>query len=349
MKSAFGQVLVIASTIDAEEEILPIAWGYIPTESEYWWKQFCKFLKECHKSLTNDDDISFISDRAKGLIPAVDAVFPHAWHYYCIQHLAENVKDHFGKKISDLFRQLPYCETRVAFDAGLQKIRELNEAAAKYILEIDPRRYARYCQPNARYGQYCSNISESLNSVWMEARELPVLQSINFIWLDIMKKFAERRRRIQENPRWTTTAWGYFLLQATEARKYLVVPSDERRLIALVSHPRAHDQHTVCLSTHKCTCLEFFDRQIPCRHAIAACKAFGRDPEEYINDLYSISWYRQTYKGIIGVIQLRDIQEDTATEVLPPEVPAKRGRPKKARIPKDRTSLRARQRARTTK
>ena len=44
-----------------------------------------------------------------------------------------------------------------------------------------------------------------------------------------------------------------------------------------------------------CTCLEFQDRKLPCRHVMAVCKEQTLDPENYASQLYSVNTYRNIY------------------------------------------------------
>ena len=39
-----------------------------------------------------------VSDRAKGLVPAVAGVLPEAFHYHCTQHLVENFEKNWEEK-----------------------------------------------------------------------------------------------------------------------------------------------------------------------------------------------------------------------------------------------------------
>ena len=46
------------------------------------------------------------------------------------------------------------------------------------------------------------------------------------------------------------------------------------------------------LQEMSCTCLEFQDRKLPCRHIIAVCKEQTLDPKDYTSQLYSLNTYR---------------------------------------------------------
>lgn len=57
------------------------------------------FTKSCKIITLDEEDSVIMSDRGKGLVAAVDEIFPNAVHGYCCQHLAENVEAHgFSKE-----------------------------------------------------------------------------------------------------------------------------------------------------------------------------------------------------------------------------------------------------------
>src|SRR5437588_6749939 len=100
-----------------------------------------------------------------------------------------------------------------------------------------------------------------------------------------MNTIYKRQRQVMKNTRWTTAAWNHIQEQKREAGQYRVLSSAEGQ--AIVIHLTGV-QHIVKLKERICTCLEFQDRELPCRHAIAVCDVEGKDPETYISNLYSI-------------------------------------------------------------
>src|SRR5262245_28001345 len=71
-KSKYSMILMIAVGIDANSNVLPLAWALVPTESEEWWTTwFCEFLQDVFEELSHED-IVFMSDRDKGLADSRD-------------------------------------------------------------------------------------------------------------------------------------------------------------------------------------------------------------------------------------------------------------------------------------
>ena len=178
LKSNNSLVLLVATTLDSNEEILPLMWGLAKSESSDSWLEFLRAFREyfLKNPVTSEQDreafeyLTIISDRAKGLIPAVAQVFPKAFHYHCTQHLAENVGNEHGRKIEKIFRAGCQVESKTEFRTCLDQVESLSATARQYLNQIDRKHYATSHAPLVdfpRFGQTCSNISESINSAWM--------------------------------------------------------------------------------------------------------------------------------------------------------------------------------------
>ena len=66
---------------------------------------------------------------------------------------------------------------------------------AEYLDQIPPQHWAKYAIPVPRYGHLISNIAESVNSLWLDIRSLPILTALESIWTSMMKKFYIRQNR----------------------------------------------------------------------------------------------------------------------------------------------------------
>ena len=135
-------VLLITTTLDINKEILPLIYSYAISESKQAWLDFLLSFRECF--IDNIEDISdkvrqelehltIISDRGKGLVPAVAEVLLKAYHYHCTQYLAENVGRDHGKKIEKLFREVCLIGKKPKFNIILDQIESILAPARIYI------------------------------------------------------------------------------------------------------------------------------------------------------------------------------------------------------------------------
>ena len=91
--------------MDGDNQILPLAWGFVPTESIDSWTFFLSHFRRTFPSL-RDQELKFtmISDQSKRLEPALAAEFSHAIHAYCCKHLCNNLMQfHSEGEVCNLF------------------------------------------------------------------------------------------------------------------------------------------------------------------------------------------------------------------------------------------------------
>ena len=116
-----------------------------------------------------------MSDREKGLPNALKAVFLDASLSYCCQYIADNVQAEYSIKCRPLFQKCIRAKTKEAFETALQDLQSLNVDATDYVTRILYEFWARYIFLSSRSGHDTNNIIESINSAWLDIRQLPPL------------------------------------------------------------------------------------------------------------------------------------------------------------------------------
>jgi hypothetical protein len=94
--------LLVASTTDGNNEILPLALAVVPIEDTENWAWFLENLKDSLWELETREMV-VVSDRDKGLQKVVQEVLPDAYHSHCCQHIADNVQTGYGLACQILF------------------------------------------------------------------------------------------------------------------------------------------------------------------------------------------------------------------------------------------------------
>ena len=89
--------------------------------------------------------------------------------------------------------------------------------------------------------------------------------------------------------------------------------------------------HIIDLKEKSCSCGEFQEYLIPCRHAVAVCLWQTEDPYKYVDEWYSIEYYRRTYAQHMHPIREEDLVDDYS-DCEAPELTQQKGRPKKRRM-----------------
>ncbi|KAG6595821.1 uncharacterized protein IUM83_18218 [Phytophthora cinnamomi] len=81
-------VYLVATAKDYNVHILPFAFSLVPTEDYENWMWLLTVVIE---ALGDFESFTVLSDRQKGLLSAVAAVFPKAGHRFCLRHIKENI------------------------------------------------------------------------------------------------------------------------------------------------------------------------------------------------------------------------------------------------------------------
>ncbi|KAI3514960.1 hypothetical protein L1887_13708 [Cichorium endivia] len=132
MKGPYPGQLLSAVGMDGNNGIYPLAYAIVETENKSSWTWFLEQLGE-DLDMGPMTNFTFVSDRQKGLLPAVSKVFPVAEHRFCIRHIHENMKLHF--KSPPLKEQLWICATTTTepqFRKAMAVMNGLNKDAYKW-------------------------------------------------------------------------------------------------------------------------------------------------------------------------------------------------------------------------
>lgn len=258
-KGRYPMILLAITALDGNNKTLPLAWALVPSETKEDWMYFLNAIRQFFPGLLNDTTV-IMSDRGKGLVPALDQIFPTAAHAFCCQHLAENVVLKWPT-CRRKFWQAAYAKTKKRFDEVIQATRKDHPACAVYLRTISRDCWTRYKFPRPRYGHLISNIQESMNSHWLEARNLPVTTMLMNLWNTLMSTMYERSRQKHETLRLTDYALKYIRGEAAVAGKHSSVKSSNDIIIVCAPNGASN---IVNLSERTCTCLEFQDKKLPC-------------------------------------------------------------------------------------
>jgi transposase-like protein len=140
-------------------------------------------------------DITFLSDRQKGLVESVGTWFPGSAHAYCLRHLVDNFKVKYKHKdLSRLLWEAARATTENEFQASCKAMRSINSTCVEWLFQAaHPVHWATVYFPARRFGHLTSNIAESLNSWLLRARDLPIEGMLEAIHIKLMGWYAERR------------------------------------------------------------------------------------------------------------------------------------------------------------
>ena len=158
-------------------------------------------------------DASFIADRDKGIEASIAKFFPDHHLSRCAFHIAENVRRKFGQRASSHVVALSKSFSTRQDDFLLERIRQCNERAVSYVLNI-PKRQWRSSQwlvdqtLPPRFGIVTSNSAESVNS-WISSLRM------DGSWLGLLEgvvskmatMISEKRQQYKKNNDFDVVPW----------------------------------------------------------------------------------------------------------------------------------------------
>ncbi|XP_056845640.1 uncharacterized protein LOC130496938 [Raphanus sativus] len=161
LKSKFKGVLLVATALDGNSNLYPIAFGIVDSENHQSWEWFMRQLKVV---VADGNGLAFISDRQGSIAKAVENVYPLAAHGICIHHLLNNVSS--NRNLSNGSR----CE-----------------------------KWARCQFIGFRYDIRTNNPAESINSALRSPREFPVIPLLDSIREMLTRWFFKRKKKISKH------------------------------------------------------------------------------------------------------------------------------------------------------
>jgi MULE transposase domain/SWIM zinc finger len=350
LKSRFKGILLSATAVDAKGSLFPLAYAVVDAENDKNWAWFVECLRTVIQqhapAYLTPGKLTFLSDRQKGLLEAVERLLPGSPHGYCLRHLYDNFHKEFKTPILQTFLYNAARATSAeAFNTEIEKMREVNPASVVWLLShANPEHWVEFYFAGHRYGHLTSNIAESLNNWIKEAREKPILAMFEQIRHQLMKLFNTRRESETDVPGLLVSdvAKDIQTLLSNYGRRYRIISSDGD--VYEIFSLETSRNCVVRLHAKTCTCWSWQLSGIPCGHALAVSLNRKENPQTYAHSFYHLDEYHQTYQKAIyppntddadnpGIYTLTsDDDSDSDDALLPPITRRAPGRPKKRRI-----------------
>ncbi|KAE8789186.1 MATE efflux family protein 3, chloroplastic [Hordeum vulgare] len=142
IKLTTGQQILAATRRDGNNNIYPIAFGVVDKEDGDSWTWFLTHLRCCIGSGSKFGTYTIISDRQKGLLKAINEVFPDSPQRYCLRHIYANFQSagFTAAELKKLVDQASYSFTKHGHELGMTLLKAECEGACevfnKMILDV---------------------------------------------------------------------------------------------------------------------------------------------------------------------------------------------------------------------
>ncbi|KAH1130372.1 hypothetical protein J1N35_001750 [Gossypium stocksii] len=333
LKGYYGGYLLAAVGIDANNGIYPLAYAAVESENQASWLWFLELLA-IDLEIISSYQISFMSDKQKGLLEAICMLFPNAETRHCVRHLHSNFKKagFRTKELKDLLWKAARASTIREFDDVMDELRNTNQHAYDWLKEKNPTHWSRsHFSFRSHSDMLVNNLSESFNKIILEARGKPILTMMETIRTKIMLLIVKKK---EEADKWKG------MLCPKIKKKVDANIKDSLRCVP--SHAGGDkyqvecgpgSQHVVDLVEKSCSCRNWDLTGIPCMHALAVIHHKDEFPETYLQTCYTKQTQLQIYSNFVSPV--RGPKQWTSLSnmlpILPPPLRRPPGRPTKVR------------------
>nr|GFA71643.1 hypothetical protein [Tanacetum cinerariifolium] len=93
--------------------------------------------------LEANSNFTFITDRQKGLLPALKDIFPAAEHRYCVRHIHDNINLIYkGGQYKELQWKCATATTEAHFERAMDDFKGYNRLAHEWLRKIPPKHWS---------------------------------------------------------------------------------------------------------------------------------------------------------------------------------------------------------------
>ncbi|XP_026377934.1 uncharacterized protein LOC113272293 [Papaver somniferum] len=299
LNGKYGGVLLSAVALDGNNGMYPLAIFICDCENKENWILFLNLIKDM--LLEHPAPLTFISDRQKGLIPAIQIVFPSNRTRYWFRHMYENFKTkHKGVHM----KTLAWGATKAYRDTDHTRYMALmekdNKKAHQWFEDVPTIQWARSTfDHTSKCEHVTNNFTECLNSWLVELRCKPIHMILEGFNLKMMNLMFDRK----------------MIAKKWEAEGLILVPIDDRIMKNIINLKRRYqlfgsEEYIWCvmnyltsrrwevnLTKKTCTCCVWEITGIPCVHVVAVACHLRMDPNSLVEEYHKVSAYKKAYGG----------------------------------------------------
>ncbi|KAH9671509.1 SWIM-type domain-containing protein [Citrus sinensis] len=294
LKGPYKGVLLSAVSVDANYGIYPLAVCVVENENTESWVYFLEKLYE-QIGCNYGEGLCFISDRQKGILNALDKVFPHALKRYCCRHIYANFKEKFlGVLLKKPFWQACRIANVSYFRRHMAELNEISPAGHDWLMQIPVVCWAKHCFPaHTKSNHVTNNMSESFNNWIKNYRGMPILRMLEEIRRKLMTLIHTRQQEV--------LAW-QDKLPPVVRRRVTREKEAARSLTVIFGHNQTFEvmedvskRTVVDLLGKHCDCNEWDISGLPCKHAICCIDAMRFNVNDFVHPLLKKISFQNTY------------------------------------------------------
>ncbi|XP_076919680.1 putative protein FAR1-RELATED SEQUENCE 10 [Bidens hawaiensis] len=323
MKGPFTCQILSVVGVDPNNGIYPVSFAVVETENLSSWTWFLENLGD-DLDLGPNSCFTFMSDRKKGLLPAIENLFPCAEHRFCVRHIHDNFKATYrGKLYKDLLYKCAHATTIPEFETSMDELKAFNPDAHLWLSNIHPKHWSKSHFSGRTVSDMLINMCEVFNGKIVEGRDMPIISALEYIREYLMRSIVNVLEVIDKSEGLLTPTATTELQNIRTNAAHYTVQWNGGDLYQVSGRPCK--QRVVDLVKRTCTCR---------RWELTGSNG-GRvgAVESWVNPVHRMDTWRQVYSFKINPINGRPLwpRSQMHTALTPPKHNKKVGRPKKAR------------------
>ncbi|XP_070054251.1 uncharacterized protein [Nicotiana tomentosiformis] len=197
------------------------------------------------------------------------------------------------KKIKEVYFALARAYTIEEFNRHMAKLETIDSRVKTYLMDIGYDKFSQAYSKTNRTTTMTSNIAESVNASNKHARDLPVVNLLDFMTTLIQKWNYTNQKDVVESFMKIGVKYENILADNTILSQTMTVLLSTQFLHLVID---GQTRNVVRLHEKNCTCGRFQLDDIPCPHAMAVIQKFHMDSYKYCSDYYSIDYLLKTYE-----------------------------------------------------
>ncbi|XP_074291585.1 uncharacterized protein LOC141618386 [Silene latifolia] len=326
-----GEILCAVGR-DANNQMFPVAWDIIESESKESWSWFLGHLINDLEMQTGKG-WTLISDQQKGLLLVIADMLPNAEHRLCARHIFTNwIKVIKGIPLHKLYWKAVKAYTEKHFNNIMEKLIQQSQRAHAQMCARDVTKFCHSFYKTWACTDVTSNyMAETFNSWILEAREKPILTMLEEIRRQVMSKMVEKKAEaIKCNG--ITTRVREKLNDFRQSTKNWISIEASTNVYEVQHTHNSTLSYTVRLDQKVCACRYWNLNGVSCEHATAAICAVNQNRESYVAVWYTKEMYKECYllslEPLNGQALWKTIEGGS---ILPSDPRVKCGRPSNKR------------------
>ncbi|KAG8372697.1 hypothetical protein BUALT_Bualt12G0093500 [Buddleja alternifolia] len=297
---------------------------------------FGRFYGDLNISPEQEPNYTFMSDKQKGLVPALESVFPGSTKRFCVRHLFENMQiaGFKGTTYKKAVRKVAMATTVAEFDERYKQICKINLEAGEWLNDKHPSEWSKsHFNVHPKCDILLNNFRQSFNSKILYAREKQIYTMLELIRVFLMTRMQTNRdvafgrcknRKLSPN------------IQKILQKNHDRAASDSNPIKSTeIYYEISCFDGTRCvvdLERHSCSCRKWDLSGILCKHAMSAINSQRLNGEDFVDDYYTVQTYLRVYDNYVYPVNGPEKWNKTnLSSPLPPNNPRGVGSPPEAK------------------